>query len=318
MRRIISLLSILFLGTNPSYSQLTFDALVNSFSGFENNEFHQYLIDNDFKMISASPDSTTENWHFGYDERTQESQIILQKFTFPGNSLWIVTYGHPIYDSLIKEIKQQCEFMGYYGSLEFRAWEEYKHQSGIEFSLVQYAKEKGHFIIEVLQASSAFVNSDLIDPKNDTEHSLIESNTYHIFSLKDKLDFFSIAIYGNSIIEGTVKFTIKDYMGNEILNEEFPAKSLLGYYLDYDASIKEKEDFIRKRIADFFKEENFHDPAISEDEIFDKDYSNLKIWNDIYSDRSAIGFFYLIGEEDGRMIAFSKTLKKVVMYFNCC
>lgn len=123
-------------------------------------------------------------------------------------------------------------------------------------------------------------------------HPIIENNLCHVFSHESKMDFFKIAVSGKSIIEGTVRLTINDYEGNEILNEEFPAKYLLGYALDYDASIMDKEDFIRKRVADFFNEENFHYPAIAKDEIFDEDYSNQEIWNDIYSDRSAIGFYY--------------------------
>lgn len=37
------------------------------------------------------------------------------------------------------------------------------------------------------------------------------------------------------------------------------------------------------------------------------------IWKDIRSGESAVGFYYLVGEEDGRHIAYSKKLKKVVV-----
>jgi hypothetical protein len=72
------------------------------------------------------------------------------------------------------------------------------------------------------------------------------------------------------------------------------------------------------RIREFFKEKNFYSPAIKQDEIFNEDLSDKEIWTEIKSDSSAIGFYYLIGEEDGRKIAFSKKKNKIVMYFNCC
>jgi hypothetical protein len=82
--------------------------------------------------------------------------------------------------------------------------------------------------------------------------------------------------------------------------------------------VKDTEKYMRNRVKEFFDEKNFNYPAIKQDEVFDEDYSDMEIWNDIKSDRTAIGFYYLIGEEDGRTIAYSKKTKKVVMYFNCC
>jgi hypothetical protein len=71
-------------------------------------------------------------------------------------------------------------------------------------------------------------------------------------------------------------------------------------------------------LREFFGEKNFLAPAIKENENFDSDYSDKNIWFDIREDRTATGFSYSIGEEDSRKIAFSKKLKKVVLYFNCC
>lgn len=149
-------------------------------------------------------------------------------------------------------------------------------------------------------------------PKN------IENTISHTFSHPEIKDKFHISIVGNSIIEGNVIFTIKDYNDIEIFKEEFPARYLIGYELDNEASTFEKEKFIKKRIIEFFKEDNFSSPAIHADDEFDEDYSKRKIWKIIIEDQSTIGFFYKIGEEDLRWIAYSKKLKKVVMYYNCC
>lgn len=148
---------------------------------------------------------------------------------------------------------------------------------------------------------------------------LIEQRAIHNFSNADKKDEFYVCIKGKSIVEGKVIFTIINHDKITILREEFPSYLLMNYGFEGDLkSEKDREKYMRYRINEFFEEKNFKYPAIKQDEIFDEDYSDKEIWNDIQSDGTAIGFFYLIGEEDGRTIAYSKKTKKVVMYFNCC
>jgi hypothetical protein len=47
-------------------------------------------------------------------------------------------------------------------------------------------------------------------------------------------------------------------------------------------------------------------------------YINIAAWNDIKSNKESVGFYYLLGKEDGRWIAYSKRLNKVMLYYNCC
>lgn len=148
---------------------------------------------------------------------------------------------------------------------------------------------------------------------------LIEQRALHAFTKVDRKDEFYICIRGKSIAEGKVIFTIICHDKTTILREEFPSCLLMNYGFEGDLeSVKDREEYLRNRIKEFFEEKNFKYPAIKQDEVFDEEYSDLEIWNDIKSDRKAIGFYYLIGEEDGRIIAYSKKTKKVVMYFNCC
>jgi hypothetical protein len=155
--------------------------------------------------------------------------------------------------------------------------------------------------------------------ETNTDSILIEQRAFHDFSEVGKKDEFYICIRGKSIVEGNVIFTIISHDKTTILKEEFPSNLLMGYGFEGDLeSVKDSEKYIRNRIKEFFEEKNFKYPAIKQDEVLDEDYSDKEIWNDIQSDRTAIGFFYLIGEEDGRTIAYSKKTKKVVMYFNCC
>lgn len=153
----------------------------------------------------------------------------------------------------------------------------------------------------------------------NTDSILIEQRASHEFSQIGKKDKFYICIRGASITKGQVLFTITSYDGKEILRKEFPSCYLMNYGFIGDLeSGKEREIYMINRIREFFKEENFYAPAIKEDEAFNKDFSDKEIWTEIKSDSTAIGFYYLVGEEDGRKIAFSKKKNKIVMYFNCC
>jgi hypothetical protein len=152
---------------------------------------------------------------------------------------------------------------------------------------------------------------------SDTTTILYRNNFVHEFSDNVKKDSFNIYIKGKTLLGGHVKFEIKNTAGQILLNESFKAIFLLGDGVNPDLSDKEKEDFIKKRINEFFNEIRFFQPAIT-DQDFNEDFSDKEIWSDIKSDKTAIGFYYLIGEEDGRQIAYSKKLGKIVMYFNCC
>lgn len=160
--------------------------------------------------------------------------------------------------------------------------------------------------------------STLINNKNE-DSIIIEQRVLHKFSQVNEKDEFYICIKGKSIIEGKVVFKIISNGGIEILKEEFPAYLLMNYGFEGDLdSKKDREDYMKMRISKFFDEDNFISPAIEKDDVLDVEYSQEEIWNEIQSDQTAIGFYFLIGEEDGRSIAYSKKTEKVVMYYNCC
>jgi hypothetical protein len=147
---------------------------------------------------------------------------------------------------------------------------------------------------------------------------LYSKNISHKFSDQIKADTFKIYITGQSLIDGIVNFEIINYSGEKIYFQQFESKFLFNYDFMIEKELINEETFIKKRIDSFFNEENFKKPAIKEDEEFESDYSDKANWDAIKSDKNSIGFHYLIGEEDGRWIAYSKELKKVVLYFNCC
>lgn len=164
---------------------------------------------------------------------------------------------------------------------------------------------------EPKESASASKKSDL----------LIENKVLHAFSDPSKKDEFRIAITGKSLLKGKVLFTITNSEGKNILREEFDANYLLGYdFIGNIHSQKETDAFIKKRIASFFSEDKFSIPAIEESVVFEDQsyYIDKETWEEVKANKQAIGFYYLLGSEDGRHIAFSKKKGKVVMFYNCC
>jgi hypothetical protein len=147
---------------------------------------------------------------------------------------------------------------------------------------------------------------------------LYKSEALHYFSSTVDKDTFKIIITGQAIKDGQFKFQIITKDGQIILEESYETTMLLDYGLKDKPTDMEITEYIKSRIDNFFIEDNFHQPAISKTDTFDEDYSEKEIWDDIIADQTSIGFYYLIGEEAGQQIAFSKKLGKVVSYYNCC
>ncbi len=173
------------------------------------------------------------------------------------------------------------------------------------------------------EGTSPKTTESVKEEKTSPEKSeyLIENKVLHAFSDPLKKDEFRIVITGKSLLKGKVLFTITSPEGKTLLKEEFEANFLLNY--DFTGNIhskKETDAFITKRINEFFSEDRFSVPAIKEDEIFEDQsyYIDRETWDEVKANKQAIGFYYLLGAEDGRHIAFSKKKGKVVMVYNCC
>jgi hypothetical protein len=151
---------------------------------------------------------------------------------------------------------------------------------------------------------------------NDRKDIIIRNSTLHAFSNPNKKDTFQIEVSGKSLLDGIVYFRIISFSGQEIYKISCDANDLIGYGLSDNSTNKEKEKFIKDRINNFFNKDNFLIPAIKKTDEYDQDYSDKDVWLDIKSDPTAIGFYYLIGEEDNREIAYSKKNKKVIIYMN--
>lgn len=147
---------------------------------------------------------------------------------------------------------------------------------------------------------------------------LYKSESLHYFSSTTDKDSFKITVTGQTIKSGQFRFQIITKDGQSILDESYETTMLLDYGLKANPTDSEIDEYIKKRIDKFFNANNFHQPAIAKTDTFDEDYGEKEIWDDIIADQTSIGFHYLIGEEDGRQIAYSKKKGKIVLYYNCC
>jgi hypothetical protein len=162
-------------------------------------------------------------------------------------------------------------------------------------------------IIALLCAQSILCNDKLLH----------EIKTFHNFSSRIEKDTFILKLTGQNIIDGMITFEIVQSSSKIIYKSEFKAVELIGY--DYSEEKRfSKKEYILKRMNEFFNETNFTYPAISKNEKYDSDYSDKKNWEEIKADSSAIGFTFLLGEENSKSIAYSKKIKKVIEYFHCC
>ena len=157
---------------------------------------------------------------------------------------------------------------------------------------------------------------DKISNQNNTTPKgfLLSNIVVHAFSDPILKDTFKLFLKGDSIVSGRIIFQIISHNNKLIYNETFPASDLLGDN-DLDSTSKQKEDDIAKSFNDFFIEKQFIVPATALDSNLDLENVDKRIWNDIKSDPTAIGFEYAVGYETVISIAYSKKKKKVVTYF---
>ena len=149
---------------------------------------------------------------------------------------------------------------------------------------------------------------------------LISNSTKCVFSNEKILDSFSIKLVGSTLLKATVYFSIFDHQQKMIYRDSFPSIYLLDYSIENHDPLTKKENYIKKRMKEFFSKENFQQPAIGKDEPFDTDYTEIlkSTLDEIQSDPKRNGFYYYTDGENGKQITFSKKLKKVVIYRACC
>lgn len=143
----------------------------------------------------------------------------------------------------------------------------------------------------------------------------------HVFSDPKSEDLFVLRSDGTYPENAMIHFTITAANGQTLYAEDFKASLLLNADELADVNnpgITDEGNNISKNMQAFFSEANFSMPAIKDDTDFAPEYSDKAIWDEIKKDKTAVGFYFLLGTQTGRSIAWSKKQKKVVTYFSCC
>jgi len=150
---------------------------------------------------------------------------------------------------------------------------------------------------------------------------LLENKTRHAFSDPSREDLFQLVLIGDDLLKAEVHFTIQDPAGQEIYQDTFPSRDLLGYGLmenSQNPTDDDRKTYIQQRVARFFEPASFLQPAIPDKAVFDAEMYNKEAWDLIHNNPKSIGFFYLTGEENGRSLVYSPVQKKAIVYLNCC
>ncbi|GGK65233.1 hypothetical protein ACD591_01910 [Rufibacter glacialis] len=141
----------------------------------------------------------------------------------------------------------------------------------------------------------------------------------HPFSSDQAPDYFRLALHGHSIAKGEVEFTITTQDGQEIYEENFPAADLEASMVNEVPSpttptVSEREAYILKRMDEFVQPTDFVAPAIAPNAPVQASFVNETTWKRIQANPKAIGFKYLLGKEDGRLLVYDPEKKKAVRY----
>jgi len=139
------------------------------------------------------------------------------------------------------------------------------------------------------------------------------------FSDTTKLDTFKIVLNGERPKNMELVFTITPASGKPIYTKTLKATALLDNYKDNVDLGKEKKQvqFMQDELALFLDEENFLEPAVTENELPDKNTTDKSFFAELK--RSGVnGFKYRLGKESNVYIAWSAAEGKVKTYYECC
>lgn len=139
------------------------------------------------------------------------------------------------------------------------------------------------------------------------------------FSDSLKADTFKVRIEGSKPKDMQLAFSIRSFEGRQIYHASIRATDL---FKNYDATINlDKKNnqlkFLKEEISRFFDEENFMEPAVTEQESPDQHVPDKAFFEQLKTDRLN-GFIYRLGKEQKIYIAWSVTEKKVKPYYVCC
>jgi len=146
----------------------------------------------------------------------------------------------------------------------------------------------------------------------------------HEFSDPSASDTFTLEVNGKDFLTATVHFRIISSHGKALYDEQFEGNFLIDYGImegvedPQTITDSTRRAYIQTRLKHFFDENNFRKPAIKANQRYEDQHTSRVLFDELKAKPAAWSFFYLLGKEDGRYIAWSEKFKRVMMFYNCC
>jgi hypothetical protein len=132
-------------------------------------------------------------------------------------------------------------------------------------------------------------------------------------------DSFKLTLSGDKPGNMIIRFTITSHRGELIYSKDFKGADLVDGYKSTVALDKKKEQlaFILKEYDLFFEEDNFLEPAVTENETADRYTPDKEFYKEL-KNSNLNGFMYRFSKDTKVYIAWSEKEKKVKVYYQCC
>ena len=156
-------------------------------------------------------------------------------------------------------------------------------------------------------------------PKETIAETDAEKTVVKFFSDSLQADTFKVKLQGSNPKQMHLDFSIHSYKGKEIYQIKIKAEDL---FKNYDATIdlgkkRNQIKFLKEEMGRFFDEENFMEPAITEQETPDQYVPDKAFYNELKAS-GLNGFIYRLGKENKVYIAWSEKDQRVKPYYACC
>ena len=152
---------------------------------------------------------------------------------------------------------------------------------------------------------------------------LAEGNKHQLvlkpFSDTALADTFKVALIGETPADLLIRFSITAHNGKLIYHKDIKSGELIDNYKE-SIELKKQRDqmaFILNEYQLFLDDENFLEPAVTENENPDQYTPDKKFYEELRQS-GLNGFKYRTGKENNTYIAWSEKEKKVKTYYNCC
>lgn len=173
--------------------------------------------------------------------------------------------------------------------------------------------------IQLLMIAVFFAACNSAD--QSSENAITPKSTTLLRSFTDtaKLDTFKLVLKGDKPKNMELIFTIIPEGGTAVYTKILKAKELIDNYKEGLDLGREKKQvkFIEEEFNLFFGEENFLEPAVTENEEPDKNTPDKVFFAEL-KHSGLNGFQYRTGKESKTYIAWSAADKKVKPYYECC